>query len=321
MATSRKKISIISPIYNEAENLEPLCHRISEAMKSTSVDYEILLVENGSYDESLEIIRKLRKKNARIQFVSLSRNFGHQGAILAGLSYASGHAVVSLDGDLQHPPELIPAMVRLWQEGYDVVYTTKDGRAKHDDWRFIPTRIFYWFMNLFTDVRLSYGQSDFRLLDRKVVNVINSIPERQKFLRGLIDWMGFRQTGLAYKTEARQFGESKFRLKHYVNFAIDGIFSFSTVPLRAILWLGLVVSGFCLLYVIFLLILYILNASGVIVESLPPGWTTIAVSVIFIGSVQLVALGVIGEYVARVYSQVKQRPDFILREKSGPERK
>lgn len=307
-------ISVISPIYNEEENIAELCERIVRALKTAKHDFEILLVENGSTDGSLGVIKKLRQKNKRIRYISLSRNFGHQGGILAGLAHAKGDAVISMDGDLQHPPEMIPEMIRLWEAGSDVVYTVKE-KAAHDDWRSLPSRAFYRLMSILTEVRLSNGQSDFRLLDRRVVNLINSIPERNKFLRGMVQWAGFRQSSLLYKTNPRTRGESKFLVKHYVRFAVDGLFSFSVFPLRVFLWTGFTIAGLCAVYGAGVMVLYLMHLFGMDRAFLPPGWATLVLGMTFLGGVQLIGIGIVGEYVGRIYEQVKQRPDFIVRER------
>ncbi|MCB1144934.1 MAG: glycosyltransferase family 2 protein [Leptospiraceae bacterium] len=306
-------ISVISPIYNEAESLFELCERIIAAISKTGEDYEIILVENGSWDDSLKIMKELHRKNSRIKYVSLSRNFGHQGGIMAGIHSARGDVVVSLDGDLQHPPEHITEMINLWKTGYDVVFTIKRGKADHDDWRFLPSAIFYRIMNLFTEVKLSYGQSDFRLMDRKVVEVIKNIPEKNIFLRGMVEWVGFKQIGIMYDTQPRQKGESKFRLKNYIRFALDGIFSFSIIPLRFLLFSGLVISSFCLLYALFVILIYFLKFEGYDIY-IPRGWGTLALGLVFFSSVQLIGIGILGEYIGRIYTQVKKRPDYIIKE-------
>ncbi|MCW7466214.1 glycosyltransferase family 2 protein [Leptospira levettii] len=308
-------ISVISPIYNEAENIEELCVRLTKALRSTKEDYEILLVENGSWDDSLKIIKDLRKKNRKIKYVSLSRNFGHQGGIMAGINHAKGNVVISLDGDLQHPPELIPEMVQLWKKGYDVVFTLKKGKAEHDNWRFLPSAIFYRVMNLFSEVKLSYGQSDFRLMDRKVIEVIKNIPEKNLFLRGMVEWVGFKQIGIKYDTLPRKKGESKFRLGNYIKFALDGIFSFSILPLRGLLYSGLLISLFCVLYAVSVILVYFLRFEGYDIF-IPRGWGTLALGLVFFSSVQLIGIGILGEYIGRIYTQVKRRPDFIVKEES-----
>jgi dolichol-phosphate mannosyltransferase len=308
-------ITIVSPIYNEEDNIVELCERIVKTLESVGEEFEIILVENGSSDRSLEIIKSLHRCDPRIKYLSLSRNFGHQGAIIAGLCHAAGDAIVSLDGDLQHPPELIAEMIRLWREGYDVVYTTKKEKSAQNDWRNIPKRLFYRVVSHIAEVKLSYGQSDFRVLDRKVADVLCRIPERNKFLRGLVQWVGFRQTGIEYEVEPRKSGETKFSLRNYFHFALDGIFSFSTVPLRLFIWIGVIVATLCVLYASVFGVYGTINLLFAKRVLLPPGWATIAVTISFLGAVQLIGIGILGEYIGRIYGQTKDRPDFIVREK------
>jgi len=307
-------ISIVAPIYNEEGNIIELCNRIVNVLDNHSYDYEIILIENGSTDNSLRIIKNLSYKNKRIKYLSLSRNFGHQGGILAGMKYANGNAVISMDGDLQHPPEIIPEMLKLWEKGNDVVFTIKNLAANHKGWRFFPTLIFYNLINRISSVKLSFGQSDFRLLDRRVVDVLINIPERDIFLRGLVDWVGFKQESLKYNTEPRRAGDSKFSLFNYAKFALDGIFSFSNFPLKVFLWLGVLISFLCFLYGIFIIILFFSHSMGYKFLPLPPGWATIALGLVFFGSIQLIGIGLLGEYIGRIFKQVKQRPDFIIKE-------
>lgn len=308
-------ISIISPIYNEADNLIELYKRVVAALESVHEKFEFILVENGSSDSSLEIIKDLRAKDPRIKFISLSRNFGHQGGILAGMTYASGDAVVSIDGDLQQPPELIPKMIELWKKGYDVVFTTKKLKNNDRNWLFLWNRIFYKLIGLISDLNLTYGQSDYRLLDRKVVDAILNIPEKHKFLRGMVEWVGFSQIGVEYEVSPRKSGQSKFSFRNYVNFALDGIFSFSTVPLRMFLWVGLSIAAFCGIYALYYFVMGIMTMLIPNKNLLPPGSATITVSILFLGGVQLIGIGCLGEYIGRIYSQTKNRPDFIVREK------
>ena len=308
-------ISIISPIYNEADNLIELYKRVVAALESVHEKFEFILVENGSSDNSLEIIKDLRAKDPRIKFISLSRNFGHQGGILAGMTYASGDAVVSIDGDLQQPPELIPKMIELWKKGYDVVFTTKKLKNNDRNWLFLWNRIFYKLIGLISDLNLTYGQSDYRLLDRKVVDAILNIPEKHKFLRGMVEWVGFSQIGVEYEVSPRKSGQSKFSFRNYVNFAFDGIFSFSTMPLRMFLWFGLSIAAFCGIYALYYFVMGIMTMLIPNKNLLPPGSATITVSILFLGGVQLIGIGCLGEYIGRIYSQTKNRPDFIVREK------
>lgn len=310
-------ISIISPIYNEADNLVELCRRVTSALEGINEEFEFILVENGSDDRSLEIIKDLRKRDPRIKFLSLSRNFGHQGAIVAGLTHACGAAVISLDGDLQQPPELIPKLIELWKEGNDVVYTIKKMKNGDKDWRFFINSLFYKLISSISDVNLAYGQSDYRLLDRKVVDVILKIPEKNKFLRGMVKWIGFSQVGVEYETSTRKSGRSKFSFWNYMNFAFDGIFSFSTVPLRMFLWTGISVAIFCGFYAAYYFVMGLVTLFIPDSNLLPPGSATITVSILFLGAVQLIGIGCLGEYIGRIYSQTKERPDFIVKEKSS----
>ncbi len=308
-------ISIISPVYNEAENLEELCNRITSAVKKEEVDYEVIFVDNGSTDRSLDVIKKLRKSDAKVKYVSLSRNFGHQGGIVAGLSSASGDAVISLDADLQHPPELIPELIRKWKGGYCVVSTTKKFKGVSSGFSLFPSRIFYKLISSISDINLTYGESDYRLLDRKVVDAVLEIPEKHKFLRGMVKWVGFSQTSVEYEVAQRKSGESKFSFWNYVNFAFDGIFSFSIVPLRVFLWSGILVALFCILWGAFYFVMGLISLFSPEKNLLPPGSATITVSIMFLGGVQLIGIGILGEYLGRVYQQTKERPDFIVKEK------
>ncbi len=308
-------LSIISPVYNEAENLTELCARIKAAVEAAKEDFEIILVENGSNDDSSRIIREMRNKDPRIKYVILSRNFGHQGAIMAGLAHASGDAVISLDADLQHPPELIPKLVDLWRKGHEVVYTVKKIETEERGLRFFLTRSFYKFISSISDIGLAYGQSDYRLLDRKVVDVILSIPEKNKFLRGMVKWVGFSQVGVEYEVNLRKYGKSKFSFWNYINFAFDGIFSFSTIPLRVFLWCGMAIASFCVIWGLYYLFMGVINLFLPNRDMLPPGSATITVGVFFLGGVQLIGIGCLGEYIGRIYSQTKERPDFIVKEK------
>ena len=309
-------ISVVSPIYNESGNLTELYTRVTKALEGVSEEFEFILVDNGSMDCSLEIIKGLRKKDPRIKFLSLSRNFGHQGAIIAGLTYASGDAIISLDGDLQHPPELIPKLIDLWKKGHEVVFTIKKKKNEERKWLFFSNRVFYKFITAISDISLAYGQSDYRLLDRKVVDAIMQIPEKNKFLRGMVHWVGFSQVAVEYEAGQRKSGDSKFSFWNYINFAFDGIFSFSTLPLKLFLWMGVIIASFCAIWGIYYVAMGIANLFMSDKNLLPPGSATITVSILFLGGIQLIGIGILGEYIGRIYSQTKERPDFIVKEKS-----
>lgn len=311
-------LSVVFPVWNEEENLEPLHGEVSQALKRIGLPYELVFVDNGSTDRSLEVIKRLARWDRAVRYISLSRNFGHQGGLFAGLSYCRGEAAITMDADLQHPPALIPEMVRLWQQGHEIVYTKK---RSHDitGLRLFQVRLFYWILSKLSGLKLSFGQSDFRLLDRKVVDVLLNIPENRKFLRGLVEWVGFRQTGLEYDVARRHAGRSKFSYRSLFGFALDGILAFSTVPLRWIFVVGVLTASVAFLYVGFAVVLGVMNLLGAGVH-LPPGWATLAVAVMFLGGVQLIAIGILGEYIGRVYDQAKGRPPFIARETSDSQR-
>lgn len=311
-------ISVVFPVYNEAENIEALHAQVTAALEPTNQSFELVFVDNGSTDASLAVMQRLGGVDPRVQFVSLSRNFGHQGALLAGLSHARGAAVVTMDADLQHPAALLPDMIRLWQEGYDVVYTTKRRYPVHG-LHLRQVRLFYWLLSKWSGLHLSFGQSDFRLLDRRVSDVLLRMPEARKFLRGLVEWAGFRQTGLEYDPLPRHAGESKFSFRSLLSFAIDGIMAFSLLPLRWSLALGCIVAVLSFAYGVVAVAMGLLNLAGTRVW-LPPGWATVVASIMFLTSIQLIAIGVLSEYVGRTFEQTKGRPDFIVREASLPRR-
>ena len=311
-------VSVAFPVFNEAENLEMLHAEVTRALETTGLAFELIFVDNGSTDASLSIIKRLSETDPRVEFVSLSRNFGHQGALLAGISHAQGEAVITMDADLQHPSALLPEMVRLWQEGFEVVFTRKRRYPVHG-MRLRQVKLFYWLMSKWSGLDLSFGQSDFRLLDRKVFEVFLRMPEARKFLRGMVEWVGFRQTGLEYDPLPRHAGESKFPFRALVSFAVDGIISFSLLPLRWSLGLGFIVASMSFVYGIAMVVMGLLNYAGMSVP-LPPGWATLVVSILFLSGIQLIAIGMLGEYVGRIFEQTKGRPEFIVRAASVSER-
>lgn len=307
----RRLISIAAPAFNEKENLSPFCARIAEVMAHLAYDYEIVISDNGSTDGSLAVLKSLHAADKRVRFVSLTRNFGHQGGILAALRYSRGQAVVTMDADLQHPPEFIPNLIAEWERGFKIVNSTRAGRQRGLARRFLD-RAFYYGMDRLANFRL--GQADFRLLDRLVVDGLLALPEADKFLRGLISWMGFPQTTIEYPLAGRLHGETKFRRGDLVDLALLGITSFSSAPLRMLMKLGLVLfvpSSLFLLYTIGAVVWNMVRPGGGV---LPPGWATLSVTITFFGAVQLLAISILGEYVGRIYTEVKRRPSFIVRE-------
>ncbi len=313
------KISVAFPVYNEEGNLKPLYAEVKQALSPAAEEYELIFVDNGSTDGSLRIIRELAAQDSRIRYISLSRNFGHQNALVAGMSRATGDAVITMDADLQHPAQIIPQMIERWKSGFEVVYTIKKDLGLpmlHG----VLVKSFYAVVSKFSGMVLNLGESDFRLLDRKVVDAIVAIPEYHKFLRGLVKWVGFKQCGLEYSVRPRLSGHSKFSYRKLVFFALDGIFSFSRYPLRIVTFMSLVVAFLSFLYILFVLTLEFLKLTGAPIQMpLPPGWATLAVSVFFLGSTQLVVIGILGEYIGRLFVQTKGRPPFIVRESGGNE--
>lgn len=311
---SHPDLSLVFPVRNEADSLEALHQRAQTACRQAGVSYEMVFVDDGSEDASLDAIKTLRRRDPAVRFVSLSRSFGHQAALMAGLAQARGAAAITMDADLQHPPELIPQMVRLWQEGYEIVYTTKRETGLPLLWKW-QMRAFYAVLSRLSGLRLGLGQSDFRLLDRRVIDVLRSLPEHHKFLRGLVSWVGFRQEGLEYALEPRSQGQSQYRYRERIKLGVDGVLSFSALPLRFVLAFGLVIVALTMPYFVWVVVLGVMRLSGGQVD-LPPGWVSVVASVLWLGSVQLISIGVLGEYIVRIYDQAKGRPEFIVREAS-----
>lgn len=305
-------ISIVFPVFNEESNLDALYSKVKNVCNETSSCYEFIFVDNGSTDNSLCIIKSLCETDPNVQYLSLSRNFGHQGGLFAGLTHASGDAVITMDADLQHPPELIPEMIALWEEGYQVVYTNK---VPSKDTHFnLQRKLFYRVISKLSGLKVNPGQSDFRLLDKKVLQILINIPEYKKFLRGTVSWLGFRQASLDFQALERNSGTSKFSYKSLLAFAVDGILSFSVAPLRMFVIAGLITATLSLSYTIIVILLVMLRSFHSIV--IPPGWSTLAVAISFFGAIQLTAIGILGEYIGRIYDQTKGRPVFIVNEAS-----
>lgn len=302
------KLSIVTPIFNEEENLPELYRRLTAAAQQVSPDYELIFVNDGSRDRSLEIIRSFALLDPHLRFLSFSRNFGHQPAISAGIKYAKGEAIVIIDGDLQDPPELIPALYARYQEGYKVVYAKRASRKGESFFKKITASVFYRFIKRITNVDIPVDTGDFRLISKEIAQVLNNMAESSKFIRGQIAWMGFKQTFVEFDRDERKYGATKFTLRKMLRFAMDGITSFSNFPLQIATFLGFLFS-----MVAFLIILYALYAKFVLQEVVT-GWTSLIISTMFIGGVQLLCIGVIGEYISRIANDVKKRPLFIVEE-------
>lgn len=308
---ARPLISVVVPCFNEEEVIHETNRRLLEILEIQDFEFEIIYVNDGSRDTTVAILCELQAKDDRLRVIDLSRNFGHQVAATAGIDHAAGHAVVLIDADLQDPPELIPQMVSKWREGNDVVYGIRIHREGESNFKLWTASAFYRLLDRVSHISIPPDAGDFRLLDRAVVQALQVMPERDRFLRGMVAWAGFRQVGLPYRRAARFAGASKYPLLKMLRFAADGIASFSTVPLRLATWLGFSASVIALFGSLFALFFRLFTHSWV------PGWSSIFLAVLFLGGAQLICLGIIGEYLGRVYGEVKHRPLYLVRRRFG----
>jgi dolichol-phosphate mannosyltransferase len=300
--------SIIAPIFNEEENIPELYRRVKETMEKTGEIWELLMVDDGSTDGSVDAIHKLANQDSHIKPVVFARNFGHQIAVTAGLDYAKGQAVVIIDSDLQDPPEVILDLISKWKDGYEVVFAQRTEREGESWFKLFTASLFYRMIYRITDVDIPKDTGDFRLLDRKVVDVMKSMRERHRFLRGMSVWVGFRQTGVTYKRAARFSGETKYPFKKMVKFASDAITSFSYFPLQLAMYLGFFAAGISIIAIPLVIILRVVGSHAFL------GQATTLIAVLFLGGVQLISLGILGEYIGRLYDEAKGRPLYIVRE-------
>jgi dolichol-phosphate mannosyltransferase len=309
--SARPTFSIVVPLYNEAENVAPLLARISAAIEPirAQFDHEIVLVNDGSTDGTLAAIRAEMHRRSAIVLVNLSRNFGHQLAATAGIEIATGDAVILMDGDLQDPPELIEDFLRKWREGYDVVYAVRRTRKGESRFKLFTARAFYRIIKRLTKIAIPLDTGDFRLMSRRAVEAVRRLPERHRFLRGMVSWVGFNQAAIEYDRDVRYAGETKYPLSKMLRFAMDGITSFSDVPLRFASYFGFTVSVIAFVYAVIVIVLKMFSLKPVFYT---PGWASTIVAVLFLGGVQLMSLGILGEYLGRVYDEVKGRPLYII---------
>lgn len=309
-STPRPVLSLVVPVFNEIETLPAFHQRATAALERCGDSYEIIFVDDGSNDGSLEELRRLAAADEHVRLVSFSRNFGHQTAVTAGMNYSSGAAVVVIDGDLQDPPEIIPQLLARWREGYQVVYAIRRTRRESVLKR-AAYRVFYRLLRALSYVNMPLDAGDFAIIDRRVVDLLNEMPERNRFVRGIRAWVGFRQTGLEYDREPRFAGESKYPLTKLLRLAYDGVVSYSFVPLRMVTQLGFVISLVAFALIVYLLLLRVFFGMLLV------GWTSTIVVILFLGGVQLISLGILGEYVGRIFDEVKRRPLYIVREAHG----
>ena len=305
-------LSVVVPCFDEEAVIRETHRRLAATLETVpELDFELVYVDDGSRDATLKVLRELEHADACVRVLALSRNFGHQIAVTAGLQQVAGQVVVIIDADLQDPPEVIPEMLDRWREGVDMAYgvrTARDGETVFKRW---TASAYYRLLNRLTNISIPLDTGDFRLLDRAVVDAFLSMPERDRFVRGMVAWTGFRQEPVPYRRAARAAGETKYPIRKMVRLAMDGIVSFSLAPLRLATWLGLVALGLAAAGIAYAVVLRLSTAAWV------PGWSSLLISILFLGGVQLVVLGILGEYVGRIYREVKRRPLYLVKERLG----
>ena len=312
-----KKISVVVPMYYEEEVAKECYTRLKNVLeKIENYNYEIIFINDGSKDKTLEILKEIAKENKNVKIISFSRNFGHQCAVTAGLRYVTGDAIVIIDADLQDPPELIPEMIKLWEEGNEVIYGKRKSREGESRFKLLTASMFYKTLNALSDVEIPKDTGDFRLVDRKVVEVINSLPEHNKFLRGLFSWVGFKQKAYEYERKERYAGKTKYPLKKMLKLAQDGIFSFSIKPLKIVGAMGILSVIISIMLFVYAVLSYAFDWNNLV-----PGWTSLMVTMTFIGGMILISLWMIGEYIGRIYDETKRRPEYIIDETINIEEK
>lgn len=308
MTTGRQKISIVVPLYNEAETLPALMARLAALVQAQhTFDWEVVCVNDGSFDATADALDRLSDTHGWLAVVHLSRNFGHQIAISAGMDFAHGDAVIIMDGDLQDPPELIPDLIAQWQAGYEVVYATRKIRHGESWLKIWTAKLFYRFLQKLSDVYIPLDTGDFRLMSRPVVNALGQMREKNRFVRGMVSWLGFRQTSVMYEREKRHAGETGYTLFKMLRFALDGLIAFSTVPLQWITTLG-----YCFALSSFVgigIVVYLKYSGQVYIE---PGWPSVMIGLLLLGGIQLICLGMLGEYIGRIFDEVRGRPLYVV---------
>ena len=306
-----KKISIVVTMYNEQEVAKECYKRINSVLSELDkYSSEIIVVDDGSKDKTLEIMEEIAQNDKKVKVIAFSRNFGHQAAVTAGLKETTGDAVIIIDADMQDPPELIKDMIDLWEEGNDVVYAVRKTRRGESVFKVLSAKMFYKILYSLSDVEIPKDTGDFRLVDRKVVDVINSLPEHNKYLRGLFSWVGFKQKPLKYNREERFAGKTKYPFKKMLKLAYDGIISFSSKPLKLIGGIGLLSILMSFIILIYTICSYIFNWNNLV-----PGWASIMVSISFFAGVQLISIWIMSEYISRIYDESRNRPEYIIKKK------
>ncbi len=309
------RYSIIAPCYNEEGNLSELYEQIKNTLDQTNEAWELVLINDGSQDQTGRVIRELHQQDGRVHYIDFARNFGHQIAVTAGMDHAQGDAVILIDADLQDPPELILEMIQKWKEGFEVIYAVRTDREGESWFKLVTAKLFYRIIYRITDVNIPLDTGDFRLMDRKVVDTMKAMKERHRFIRGMTSWVGFKQTGVEYIRRERFAGETKYPIRKMIKFAWDAVTGFSYFPLQLAMYLGFIIASLSSIFIIFVIIA---RLSGYHAFA---GQATTLVMVLFLGGIQLISLGVIGEYLGRIYDEVKARPLYVVNETAGFEPK
>src|SRR4030042_1995925 len=309
MRKKEYKVSVIVPVFNEEGCIPALSERLLTVLKKYS-DYEVLFIDDGSRDNTLDSLKNLHSSSQKVNYISFSRNFGHQNALRAGTKFADGDCIISLDGDLQHPPEMIPDLIKKWEEGYDIVYTIRKDMQKLSFFKRVTSKIFYKIMNAISDINFEFGEADFRLIDRKAADELNNLNEDAIFFRGIVKWLGFNQIGIEYMPEKRIWGSTQYSRKKMFGLAISGITGFSVKPLRISTMIGIIIAILSLIYGVYALYVRIFTENAI------EGWTSVFFMVAFIGGIQLIMIGILGEYLGRTFMETKKRPHYIIRETS-----
>lgn len=304
----KELISVVIPMYYEEEVAQECYDRLKRVMQENKIRYEFIFVNDGSTDRTLDILNDIANRDSQAKIVNFARNFGHQTAVTAGVDFAEGDAIVIIDADLQDPPEVIPDLIAKWKEGYEIVYAKRKKRSGETKFKLLTAKYFYKFLNYMSDIDIPKDTGDFRIIDRKAAEVFKSMTERNRFVRGMFSWVGFNQTFIEYERDERFAGETKYPLKKMIKFASDGIIAFSTKPLKIVMTLG-----FFSVLVSFLVLVYTIGVKlfGREVET---GWASIMVAITFFSGVQLLGMGIVGEYIARIYDESKNRPIYIVKE-------
>ncbi|WP_243525343.1 glycosyltransferase family 2 protein [Bacillus pseudomycoides] len=303
-----KLISVVVPMYFEEEVAQECYNRLKSVMIQNNINYEFVFVNDGSTDRTMEILKEIAANDYRTKVVNFARNFGHQTAVTAGIDCASGDAIVIIDADLQDPPEVIPELIAKWQEGYEVVYAKRKQRKGETWFKLLTAKYFYRFLNYMSDIDIPKDTGDFRIIDRKVADVFKQMTERNRFIRGMMSWVGFSQTYVEYERDERFAGETKYPLKKMIKFASDGIIAFSTKPLRIVMTLGIMSVFISIAVLLYSVIIKIVG------QDIQTGWASIMVAITFFSGIQLLGLGIVGQYIARIYDESKNRPIYIVKE-------